>query len=152
NFEGVEEIMNFTWVKRYVEKGYACHWLYGKAPCLKAWSTAPVADYWSLRESYRPGNNLGVRVGTWSQLEQEHGLVVLDIDLRDPLEADTCYKAVESLLGHSRLNVASGRGLGGHIYMTCPLDKLPGKASTTVAVGQGWKVELFSTGKQVVVP
>jgi hypothetical protein len=50
------------------------------------------------------------------------------------------------------LNVASGRGLGGHSYLKCPLEKLPLKAATTVAVGEGYKLELFSTGKQIVVP
>ena len=36
--------------------------------------------------------------------------------------------------------------------MKCPLEKLPGKAATTVAEGQGWKLELLSTGKNLVVP
>jgi putative DNA primase/helicase len=36
--------------------------------------------------------------------------------------------------------------------MKCHLEKLPGKAATTVAQGEGWKLELFSTGKQIVVP
>jgi hypothetical protein len=36
--------------------------------------------------------------------------------------------------------------------MKCLLEKLPGKAPTTVAQGEGWKLELFSTGKQIVVP
>jgi hypothetical protein len=36
--------------------------------------------------------------------------------------------------------------------MKCLLEKLPGKAATTVAQGEGWKLELFSTGKQIVVP
>jgi hypothetical protein len=111
-----------------------------------------VASLEELRQSYRLGYNLGVRAGKWSVLEPEFGLVILDVDLRDPLEADACYGAVERLLGYRSLNVASGRGLGGHIYMKCPLEKLPGKAATTVAQGEGWKLELFSTGKQVVVP
>jgi hypothetical protein len=105
-----------------------------------------------LRRSYFPGNNLGIRVGKWSVLEPECGLVILDVDLRDPLEADACYEAVERLLGHPTLNVASGRGLGGHIYLKCPLDKLPSKAATTVALGEGWKLEMLSTGKNLVVP
>jgi hypothetical protein len=98
------------------------------------------------------GDNLVVRVGKWSVLEPQYGLVVLDVDLRDPLASDTCYGAVEGILGHSQLNVASGRRLGGHIYLKCPLEKLPGKAATTVAQGEGWKLELLSTGKNLVVP
>jgi hypothetical protein len=145
-------MVNFKWVERYVERGFACHWLHGKAPYQKDWSTLPVATLEELKRSYFPYNNLGVRIGKWSVLEPGYGLVVLDIDLRDPLGADACYEAVERFLGHAELTVASGRGLGGHVYMTCPLDRLPSKAATTLAVGQGWKLELFSTGKQVVLP
>jgi hypothetical protein len=145
-------MINFRWIERYVERGFACHWLHGKAPYQKDWPTLPVATFWELKRTYQPGNNLGVRVGKWSVLEPGYGLVILDIDLRDPLASDACYEAVEGLLGHRSLNVASGRGLGGHIYMKCPLEQLPGKAATTVAEGQDWKVELFSTGKNLVVP
>src|SRR2546422_6756710 len=99
--EGREEMINFKWVEGYVERGFACHWLQGKAPYQKDWSTLPVATVQELKRSYRPGNNLGVRVGKWSILEPEFGLVILDVDLRDPLEADACYGAVERLLGHS---------------------------------------------------
>jgi hypothetical protein len=145
-------MINFKWVERYVEKGFACHWLNGKAPYQKEWSTSPVATVQELKRTYQPGNNLGVRVGRWSVLEPGFGLVVLDVDLRDPLGTDACYEAVEGLLGHATLNVASGRGLGGHIYMKCSLEKLPGKAATTVDEGEGWKLELLSTGKNLVVP
>jgi hypothetical protein len=145
-------MINFEWVERYVERGFACHWLHGKAPYQKDWSTLHVATLEELKRSYFPGNNLGVRVGKWSRLAGDMGLVILDIDLRDPAQSAECYRAVEGLLGHCSLNVASGRGLGGHIYLNCPLEKLPSKAATTVAVGEGYKLELFSTGKQVVAP
>ena len=140
------------WLERYAERGFACHWLHGKAPYQKGWADLPVATVDELKRSSFPGNNLGIRVGKWSVLEPGYGLVILDIDLRDDVQSAACYEAVERLLGHSQLNVASGRGLGGHIHMKCPLEKLPSKAATTVAVGQGWKLELFSTGKQVVAP
>jgi hypothetical protein len=142
----------FNWIDRYVERGFACHCLRGKAPYQKDWSTLPVATVDELKRSYFPGNNLGIRVGKWSTLEPGYGLVILDIDLRDPAHSAACYEAVEGLLGHRSLNVASGRELGGHIYMNCPLEKLPGKAATKVAEGQGWKLELLSTGKNLVVP
>jgi hypothetical protein len=142
----------FNWVERYIERGFACHWLHGKAPYQKNWSTLPVATLEELKRLHVPYNNLGVRIGKWSVLEPGYGLVVLDIDLRDPMQSTACSEAVERLLGHARLSVASGRGLGGHIYLKCPLDKLPSKAATTVAVGEGYKLELFSTGKQIVVP
>jgi hypothetical protein len=108
-------MINFKIVERYVARGFAVHWILGKAPFQQEWSTRPVASLEELRLTYRLGYNLGVRVGKWSVLEPEFGLVVLDVDLRDPQASDTCYGAVKGLLGHSQLNVASGRGLGGHI-------------------------------------
>jgi hypothetical protein len=145
-------MINFKWVERYVEKGFACHWLHGKAPYQKGWADLPVATVDELKRSYFPGNNLGIRVGKWSVLEPGYGLVILDIDLRDDVQSAACYEAVERLLGHSQLNVASGRGLGGHVYLKCPLERLPEKAARTVGSGEGWKLELFSTRKQVVAP
>jgi hypothetical protein len=69
-------MISFQWIERYVEKGLACHWLHGKAPYQKNWSILPVATYPELKKSYRLGDNLGVRVGKWSVLEPECGLVV----------------------------------------------------------------------------
>jgi hypothetical protein len=156
-------MINFRTVEKYVKAGFACHWLKGKAPFQQEWSTRPVATLEELRQSYKPWFNLGVRVGKWSVLAAEFGLVVLDIDLRNPLSSDACYEAVEGLLGHATLNVASGRGLGGHIYLKCALEKLPGKAATIVDKSKdmveidgklkaAWTLELLSTGKNVVVP
>src|SRR4029453_19321075 len=87
---GERVMISFRWVERYVERGFACHWLHGKAPYQKEWSTLPVATVEELKRSYFPGNNLGVRVGKWSVLEPGYGLVVLDIDLRDPLQSAAC--------------------------------------------------------------
>ena len=56
------------WAERYIERGFACHWLHGKAPFQKDWSTKPVATLEELKRSYVPGNSLGVRVGKWSTL------------------------------------------------------------------------------------
>lgn len=73
-------MINFRLVERYVEHGYACHWIRGKSPFQKGWSTAPVATIQELKRTYFPGNNLGIRVGSWSVLEAGYGLLVLDID------------------------------------------------------------------------
>jgi hypothetical protein len=51
-------VINFKWVKRYVDRGFACHWLHGKAPYQKDWSTLPVATYQELKRSYRRGITL----------------------------------------------------------------------------------------------
>jgi|RhiMetdeSRZDD1v2_1073273.scaffolds.fasta_scaffold574481_1 hypothetical protein len=96
-------MINFAWVERYVERGFACHWLHGKAPYQKDWSTLPVATLEELKRSYFPGNNLGVRVGQWSRLSGDMGLVILDIDLTRPCTKcrvlQGCRRAPWALLG-----------------------------------------------------
>jgi hypothetical protein len=144
-------------LKDYLDLGLAIHWLppKSKGPSKEGWSTCPMATFEQLTRSYFPGSNLGVRTGAWSKPEQGFGLLVLDIDLRDEDYADECYAKVEQLLGNASLFpcVASGRGIGGHYYMSCPLDDVPAKAYQTLAQnGEFWKLELFSTGKQVVLP
>jgi len=59
------------------QRGDAVHWVRprSKAPIADGWSTAPVATITTLRQTYRPGYNVGVRCGHWSQPQPEHGLV-----------------------------------------------------------------------------
>ena len=66
------------------QNSYAVHWLRprNKAPVAAGWSMAPVADVLTLSQTYRPGNNVGVRCGSWSQPMPDHGLVVVDVDIR----------------------------------------------------------------------
>src|SRR5688572_12383124 len=65
--------------------GYAVLWVRrgGKAPIAREWQEAPIADEATLRRSYRRGYNLGVRCGHWSQPAPGHGLVILDLDIKD---------------------------------------------------------------------
>jgi len=72
------------WVEKYVERGFSCQWLHGKAPYQKDWSTIPIQSVSELKRSYFPGNNLGIRVGKWSTPEPGYGLVVLNIDSERP--------------------------------------------------------------------
>jgi putative DNA primase/helicase len=144
-------------IKGYLELGLALHWLPPKQKAIfeTGWSEKPVATLAELEQSYRLGANLGVRTGTWSKPALGSGLLVLDVDLRSEDHADECYTEVDRLLGNPSVFpcVVSGRGMGGHYYFSCPLDDLPGKANETLAKnGEYWKLELFSTGKQVVLP
>src|SRR5438132_1436710 len=68
------------------QRGYAPHWLRvrSKAPIAEGWSTAPVATVTDLRQTYKPGFNLGVRCGHWSRPLPDHGLVIIDVDIRGP--------------------------------------------------------------------
>jgi hypothetical protein len=68
------------------KKGFAVHWIRprSKAPITEGWSTAPVARLTELCQTYHPGYNLGVRCGYWSRPLPGCGLVILDVDIRNP--------------------------------------------------------------------
>jgi hypothetical protein len=144
------------------QSGYAVHWLrpHSKAPILRDWAQAPIASPDDLRGTYRPGYNVGVRCGHWSQPRDGYGLVVLDLDIRDPQYLDAAADAVESLVpeGLEVPVVLSGRGMGSrHLWFACPRDALPAKANVTLAEGPApadktWRLEILSTGKHLVVP
>jgi hypothetical protein len=142
--------------------GYACHWLKprSKAPLAAGWAQAPVASSDAMQTTFRPGLNLGIRCGRWSQPRDGYGLLVLDVDIHAPQYQDEATEAVEALLPECLEVpvVLSGRGLGSrHLWFTCPLGTLPSKANITLAQGPDpaentWRLELLSTGKQVVCP
>jgi len=139
------------------QRGYAVHWVRqrSKAPIAEGWSTAPVATVTDLRQTYRPGYNIGARCGHWSCPLPEHGLVIIDVDIRSPEARGPALAAVETLLGGGPAGptVLSGSGNGSrHLWFACPLDVLPPKANVTIMQAEGWKLEVLSTGKQVVVP
>jgi hypothetical protein len=150
------------------ERGCAPLWLrhQTKKPVENNWPHLPVPTIDQLIATYRPDYNLGVRLGYWSQLLEGYGLIVLDIDIKggnaykcDPYEVLYRYCDIEP-----GLEVQSGSGLGRHIWMLCPLDKLPAKANRTLAkskevvtlpdgsIKQAWMIEVLSTGKQLVCP
>ena len=138
------------------QRGYAVHWLRprSKAPVAEGWSMAPIATLTALRQTYRPGYNLGVRCGQWSRPQPGMGLVVLDVDIRDAEVRHAALLAVETMVGSEMSPIVlSGSGNGSrHLWFACPVDQLPPKAHVTILVAEGWKLEVLSTGKQVVVP
>lgn len=139
-----------------VQRGYAVHWVRprSKAPIAEGWSTAPVASLTELRHSYRPGYNLGVRCGHWSRPAPGCGLVVLDLDIRTGEAMQDALATVETLAGAGTYPVVlSGSGNGSrHLWFVCPIEQLPPRANVTILAAEGWKLEVLSTGKQVVVP
>jgi len=148
------------------QRGYAPHWLRSrsKAPIAEGWSTAPVATVTSLRQTYHPGYNVGVRCGHWSQPLPGHGLVIIDVDIHRADAPTAALSALAALCGDTAPvpTVLSGSGMGGrHLWYVCPLDRLPTRAAITLARADErmpdtqqwvWQIEVLSTGKQVVVP
>jgi hypothetical protein len=148
------------------QRGYAVHWVRprSKAPIANGWSTAPAATVTELRQSWRPGYNLGVRCGHWSKPLPEHGLVIIDVDIHRADAASAVDDALAGLIEDTAHvpTVLSGSGMGGrHLWYACPVDALPSRANITLARAEErmpdtqqwvWQIELFSTGKHVVAP
>jgi hypothetical protein len=159
---------------RLRKMGFAVHWLQpaSKAPLAPGWATGPVMTEAELKNSYRPGYNLGFRPGKWSVVKGQE-VVVLDIDIRGgPAFADEAYAAAKQMLGGQAFSVQSGSIVGRHAMLLVPIGSSPKKAATTLrksdvsvdkrtgrVVKEGsdgsspaWLIEILSTGKNVVLP
>lgn len=150
--------------------GFAVHWLHprSKRPIGDNWSDAPVATTEQLGSTYQRGNNLGVRLGEPSVVADGF-LHVLDMDIRIADLADEAWDALRELFPDVDLDalpcVASGSGgESRHLYLIADkafrsktLAHSEGKHRRTKPDGSftwswDWEIELFGTGKQVVLP
>jgi len=147
-----------------VQAGMALHWLRprSKAPVADAWTAAPVYSVAELADSARPGANVGVRLGEPSRVA-EHYLHVIDLDIRGAAAADEARAALRAFVPEYAVLPFVISGSGGesrHFYF---LTERPfrsrklahGAAKFTGPDGKqhwAWEIELFGTGKQVVLP
>lgn len=151
--------------------GFALHWLHPreKRPIGDDWSERPVLSIEQLRATHRAGNNLGVRLGEPSIVADGY-LHVLDMDIRVPDLKDEAWEALAELFPN--LNVADlpcvQSGSGGesrHLYLITDKPFRSKKLRTSEGKHRhfdkkkgrdvwsyDWEIELFGTGKQVVVP
>ena len=152
--------------KELQSTGFALHWLRerSKAPIAEKWSEAPVLSAADLIASHRPGNNLGVRLGEPSEVADGY-LHVLDMDIRLPDLKDEAWAALRDLFPNVNFAdlpcVQSGSGgESRHLYLIT--DKPFRSKRLAVSAGKhrnpkggwsyDWEIELFGTGKQVVLP
>lgn len=151
-------------VEHLVEAGFAIHRLRpkSKAPLADNWSEAPVATWEELQRTYRKGENLGVRLGSWSQVNKLY-LHVLDLDIRDPYESEKALaKLIElfPMLQSLPVVLSGSGGESRHYYF---LSEKPFRSEqlahseTKYVTPDGkkkwrWEIELFGTGKQVAIP
>lgn len=146
--------------------GFSVHWLHRKQkrPVGNDWQNATVPTATQLARSYESGMNLGVRLGEPSRVGSELYLHVIDVDIRVPeLAAEANAKLRELLPVNPDALPMVRSGSGGasfHLYFVTT------KAfrSKRLAVSDGkhrdkdgkwhfdYEVELFGTGKQVVLP
>ena len=111
-------------IKRLHALGFAVHLLKAKskAPIESKWSSGERKSIIQLKQSYRPGMNIGVRLGAASKIGKRF-LAVIDCDVKsrekkhlDELE-DKLFKLFGEKLAGAPM-VASGRGNGSkHIYI-----------------------------------
>jgi predicted P-loop ATPase len=156
-------------IEPFREAGFALHWLHPreKRPIGDDWASKPVATLQKLRESYRNGMNLGVRLGEFSRIGDLY-LHVLDVDVRDSALADEAFDRLYELVPdfEDLPEVQSGSmGESRHFYFltnrpfrsrklahseqfSMVLDPKTGKNVKKWS----WELELFGTGKQVAMP
>lgn len=112
--------------RRLYDLGFAIHWLRprSKIPVESGWTTGPRKSWKELVRSYRPGMNVGVRLGTPSYLKHPAMgsggyLAVIDIDVKskDPRHKEEALTAARSLIKDRKPPVVmSGRGNGSRHY------------------------------------
>ncbi|MBS0297422.1 MAG: PriCT-2 domain-containing protein [Proteobacteria bacterium] len=151
-------------VRHLVDQGFAVHLLRerSKAPFKDDWSTLPVATFDDLSRAYRRGQNVGVRLGEPSKVAGLF-LHVLDLDIRQVHLTDEARDALDAVLPGWRNFPLVRSGSGGdsrHVYFLTDRPfrskKLAHSAEKFVdPEGKrhwAWEIELFGTGKQVVLP
>lgn len=138
--------------KRLWNQGWGIHWLHSKAkrPIESKWTTGPRASWKHLLSTYRPGMNVGVRLGEASKIGERY-LACIDIDVKDEGARNELEAAAAGLTGGVPLemfpNVRSGAGK--HIYF---LTRDPFKMRVILKKPGLGEVAVYSAGRQMVLP
>lgn len=142
--QNVEKLNVLKEAERLYALGFAILWLKPKSkiPVKAGWTTGLRENWGNLKQSYKPGYNLGVRLGTASQVKGGY-LAAIDLDIKSThekhrLEAESALLACfpEAALGMVR--VKSGRGNGSsHLYF---VSKTPVKTKRLVVSPERVKV------------
>lgn len=114
--------------------GFAVLWIKpkSKAPVKFKWTTGPRDTWVELKTNYRPGYNMGVRLGTPSVVNGKY-LAVIDVDVkstekRHQMEAEKAVAELFPQLPENTVRVLSGRGNGSsHIYILTDAPAQPSK-------------------------
>lgn len=156
-------------IETLAQNGFALHWLHNRAkrPIGNDWSEKPVMTLNQLRATYRDGNNVGVRLGQPSKVA-DHYLQVIDLDIRKPEKAEEAYAALAKLFPNYTEFPVVKSGSGGesrHFYFLCDKPfaskklrhskdffKVFDPSKQREVKHWEWEIELFGTGKQVVLP
>lgn len=115
------------YLKKYYDLGFALIWLYpnSKRPIGDEWQRGERKHFDTLKKTYKEAFNVGVRLGTASQLKDGTYLCVLDCDVKssEPRHLKELEAALEEISDATLYapRVLSGRGGGScHIYFRTP--------------------------------
>jgi len=158
-----------------VAAGVALHWLKARskrpvgdpAKDGEEWGLEPVHTLETLTAAYRRGYNIGVRPGEFSKTPWGY-LHLLDIDVRDPDQAEDAWKWLLERWPEAReapYVISGSGGASEHRYFftdkpfrSRKLAHSAGFAMVFDAKKQrevkkrDWEIEIYGTGKQVVLP
>lgn len=153
-------------LKHAVEEGFALLKLRpkSKAPVAFDWTNAAHPTYREVKAWLENGFNVGVRLGWPSKLRNGY-LHVIDIDIRDAKEREEPRAKLKELFPgvkwprHPTVQSGSG-GESRHVYVVTqkPLRSKKLAHSGRKIIGSdgkehwSWEIELFGSGKQVVLP
>ena len=111
--------------KRLHDLGFAIHWLHTKSkrPIESGWTTGPRKNWDELKQTYKSGFNVGVRLGDPSKIQNKFlGVIDVDIKSKDPKHNLEVNAALKTLNEHAAFpEVTSGRGnCSRHYYILTP--------------------------------
>lgn len=151
--------------KRLAKAGFSIIWLHerSKMPIQRRWTEKSTATVEDLERTYEDGYNVGVRLGKPSRISGYY-LVAIDVDVRDDEYRAEAYRQVEKLLGIALEDfptvISGSGGASRHLYALSETPHSSRKLwhSAEKMVGEDGKkhwcaeIELFGTGKQLVLP
>lgn len=109
--------------RRLHKLGFAIHWLapHSKRPINEGWTKGPRLSLDELERTYRPGYNVGARLGDASVIDGKFlGVVDLDIKSEDPAHREDALNTLYTLFPQVQDGpyLLSGRGNGSaHYYV-----------------------------------
>lgn len=145
--------------------GMSLHWLHRKQKRPKGddWQNRAFQNFGQLSSGFVSHDNLGVRLGEPSHMVDGSYLHVIDADIRVPALREEALAALHELLGNTDALPMVRSGSGGesfHLYFVSDKPFRSKKLAQSDGKFRGpegswhrdWELELFGTGKQVVLP
>ena len=121
-----------------------------KRPKESKWTSGKRASLPHLRNTYKEGDNIGVRLGEASLIGKNY-LACIDVDIKNPAYKNVALAKLKELIGDTKCpTVKSGSGNGSrHLYcVTANYFKM----LTIAKEKDKWEICIYSTGRQMVLP